>query len=605
MIKYISLLLLASNAQAYYYFPYSFSELETELSNLSGGVITAKADLPADARKTDFQKVGVTFYTWHNTSQIDPQDYFSINISKFNELMNAPDFLTAKRTFYSRLHFNKRTQRYYRPYGYLESWRSLSHPQIKTLDVAPTVIDQKMTPMKDGERSAANSPYFNPGLQREVDSMSGSELTIGNDLELRVNNDSFEHKIDLIRRSKKSFLGIVMVLACDRNGSRFVDELIKAKERGVDVKMMHEGVWSNITNGACVARMRKAGIDVLLPSDMFSNHFAIGVVHNKFYIRDEEEAVIGGQNLVDAETESDGFNAKMHDTDVWIHSGPEVTTLQWQFANLWHRYAKADQRERIVQYLANAESRKQKERAAHARGSEFYAEKLGNPETRMKGACRALVQGPHLRNLSIAQVLRRYTEEAQQSVIITSPEIDFDLEPKKKSNQRTELFHATIDAAKRGVDMQLILNGVDGGNGELDAFLHEQYEKAYYKDHELVRQFFQYELNHEPQKNARGHREYLLELQKVPGYHTWTHFNYMHAKQAYFDRIATMISSFNLDKASAERNYEAGAMCLDEELSTAMENQLTLDLVNSTPVVSSNENQAPTVETAQSSPDQE
>ncbi len=164
MIKTILLLLLATNAQAYYYFPYSFSELETELSNLSGGTIQAKPDLPAEARNTTFRKVGITFHTGENPSQLNPQDFFNIDVSKFNSQMNAPDFLTAKRAFYSRLHFSRLRQRYFRPYAYLESWRSLFHPPIKSLTVAQTVIDRDMTPLAEGERAAKNSPYFNAHL---------------------------------------------------------------------------------------------------------------------------------------------------------------------------------------------------------------------------------------------------------------------------------------------------------------------------------------------------------------------------------------------------------------------------------------------------------
>ena len=38
-----------------------------------------------------------------------------------------------------------------------------------------------------------------------------------------------------------------------------------------------------------------------------------------------------------------------------------------------------------------------------------------------------------------------------------------------------------------------------------------------------------------------------------------------------------------------DANYEAGAICMDEKLSREMEDQLTLDLVNSVPVLSKNE----------------
>ena len=185
--------LSSENVNANQNFPYTFSELGIELSNLSDGVIQTKTNLPVIARDTTFKKAGASFITEKNPSGLDPQNFFAIDISKFNLQINAEDFLTAKRIFYSRLSFNKHTQRYYRPYSYLESWRSLFHPQIKSLEVAVTTIDKNMTQLKDGERAAADSPYFNSDLNREIDAISGSELTMGNDLELRVLSLNLPH----------------------------------------------------------------------------------------------------------------------------------------------------------------------------------------------------------------------------------------------------------------------------------------------------------------------------------------------------------------------------------------------------------------------------
>ena len=139
-------------------------------------------------------------------------------------------------------------------------------------------------------------------------------------------------------------------------------------------------------------------------------------------------------------------------------------------------------------------------------------------------------------------------------------------------------------SANRGVNTELILNGVEGGDGEFTEAFRKMMVNAFESGRNFSYHFWKTLLGRSPEKVAQEQRKYLREFQTTPGMRAWTHFNYMHAKQAYFDRIVTSISSVNLDTASLERNYEAGALCMDENLSQQMEVQLTLDLVNSVPV---------------------
>ncbi len=561
---------------------YSFSELESELATLSDGIIQAKSDLPDTAKESTFDKKKTTFFTDENPSSIDPQDYFSVDVDKFNASNDASDFLAAKQNFYSRLNFNSKKQRYDRPYAYLESWRSLAHPQIKTLTLPLTTYDETMVPFKDGQRANDPSPYFDATLNRSIDAISESELTQGNDLDLLLNNDSFEHKLDLIRRAKKSFLGIVMVLSCDENGTRMVDELIKAKQRGVDVKMMHEKVWTVLTNAACLHRMRKAGIDVLLVSDMISNHFAFGVMHNKFWIRDEEEAIIGGQNMVDAETQSDGFNARMHDADVWIHSGPEVTTLEWQYANLWHRYAKTAQAERIVPYLTSASNKKDQERTQGVRGEKNYETWFADPSIRMKGVCRSVVQ-KYGKEDRIGPVLQKYVEVATMRISATTPTVAY--HDKKGGSVINDLLNALTKKASEGVAIDVIANGIDGIDGALGVSLQKMIQQA--KSNAMIwsvpllKAVYSISDIGSSKSDLKGLKRFQDSAVSI---RAWTYTSFIHAKQMVFDRKLVAVGSFNLDTHSAQTNHETEIFCLDDKLAGQMDQSMTRDLVNSVPV---------------------
>jgi phosphatidylserine/phosphatidylglycerophosphate/cardiolipin synthase-like enzyme len=376
---------------------------------------------------------------------------------------------------------------------------------------------------------------------------------------------------------------MVMVLSCDRNGTRMVDELIKAKNRGVDVKMMHEGVWSKIINAKCVKKMRNGGIDVLLPSDMISNHFALGVVHNKFWIRDGEEAIIGGQNMVDGETEATGFNHKMIDADVWIHSGPEVTTLLNQYANLWYQYSKKDQRARIAMYRAEAKRRIQEEREQGVRGSDHYEKWFSNTDTRMKGVCRSVVQKYGKVDL-IGPVLQKYAEEAKSRIMATTPNLKY--HNSRKKPVINNLLNALTNRANNGVTVDVISNGIDGASGALGDTLREAIKKAKSRRSTWWQVPILNTLYHTSgvlvaKGDGKQFRKFQGTSSNIRG---WMHSGGIHAKQMVFDRTMVAVGSFNLDYHSAQANHEAEIFCLDEKLANQVEREFAINFANSVPL---------------------
>jgi phosphatidylserine/phosphatidylglycerophosphate/cardiolipin synthase-like enzyme len=88
---------------------------------------------------------------------------------------------------------------------------------------------------------------------------------------------------------------------------------------------------------------------------------------------------------------------------------------------------------------------------------------------------------------------------------------------------------------------------------------------------------------------AKSQRKVFRYMQQASGIRTWNYFQFIHAKQHLFDRIAAMVSSFNFDQHSTHLNHEAGILCLDARLRDQLEGQVTLDIINSVPTVSLNE----------------
>jgi len=513
------------------------------------------------------------------------QDLFQVDVKKFNKFMQGDDFLDSKVKFYSALFFNGRSQSYEKPYTSMNGWFSLNHPPIKKLNLPLEHYSKLFAGQIDQMKG---SQFFNPQFQSKLDQETKTELTFNNHLHALFNDQSIKAKIQLVKDAKHYLFGAVMATVCDPSSEEFVQALIDKAQSGVPVTLMMEHFYMGIVFRKCANRLRAGGVDVVLVNDKWKAKTFLSFFHIKFWIRDGEEAIIGGQNIVKYDNSATGFNQLNRDTDLQIR-GPAVSDLLAEYLTMWKKHRKSRNRS-LTYFEQEVERAKTTQRELHLRGNQFYQERLSNPESRMRGTCRILVQKAHDHTLSIASVLGRYAALTQESMVLTSPEIEFSLYGRIKAKlKRDHLFNEIRNAAKRGVDVELVSNGVDGGNGEFTVAMRLAMQQALEWGRKIRYHFWKAILKREPAHNARGHRKHLLDLEDTPGVRAWTHFNYMHAKQAFFDRIVTSISSVNLDAASLERNEEAGAICMDETLSKEMENQLTLDLVNSIPVASTNE----------------
>ena len=560
---------------------YQLSNLVDYYSQLPGQYIKPNNDQIDKFLGSDFYLNQGNIYTPAGEKMYEfefTQDLFYLDVNQFIQTMNATDFLDAKVKFYSKLFFNYKTQLNEAPYHYLSGWLSLNHPPIKKI-VLPLGNYTKM--FSETSFRSDVSTYFSPAFQNKLDQETGTELTFGNKLTTLFNGNSIKEKTRLVNDAKHYVFGAVMAMVCDPSSEEFVQALINKAQSGIPVTIIMEHFYMGIIFKNCTNRLRNGGVDIVLVDDKLKLRSLFTFFHAKFWVRDGEEVIVGGQNIVEYENNSTGFNQLNRDTDLLIQ-GPATTDFVSEYLSIWEEHARK-RNQSLESYKLEVQKAKEAQRIAHTRGADFYEERLGNQSTRMLGVCRTLVQGPYNRNLSIAQVLRHHIEESQHSIILTSPSLEFDLH-KKRFNERNQLISALRASANRGVNTELILNGVEGGDGEFTEAFRKMMVNAFESGRNFSYHFWKTLLGRSPEKVAQEQRKYLREFQTTPGMRAWTHFNYMHAKQAYFDRIVTSISSVNLDTASLERNYEAGALCMDENLSQQMEVQLTLDLVNSVPV---------------------
>jgi phosphatidylserine/phosphatidylglycerophosphate/cardiolipin synthase-like enzyme len=488
------------------------------------------------------------------------------------------DLLTALEKWYARFPFDDRRQAMRPPYRTLAAWGSLFHPPIRTLEgplpFYHAAFADGFHPRDD------SSAYFDPEFQARLDRETGTVLTYGNRLRALFNGtESYPEKLRLARSATKFLYVAVMTVVADGTGRELIRAMVERKRAGVDVRLITDDFYTFSISSFAVGVLEREGIPVAHVKDKRLNQLD-RMFHNKIWIRDGEEAILGGMNVLDYENEADGFNFLNRDTDVLV-SGPAVTSLLESYVALWRRYDRENRPITVGEAALAAQMAAEK--TAGVRGSDHYAGWLNNPATRMNGICRTAVQGDGAEPQKIATLLTRYVEAARRSFYMTSPEIAFDL-MRNPPASIDALARAMIAKVRTpGFFLAYITNGFDGGLGESSAFLRSRVKDSRLAGEPLWEDMLTPLIDHEGSEVNRRVRHTIAPMLDA-GVHGYQYFNYVHAKEFYFDRTLVGIGSWNFDDYSADNNHESAIFCLDDALRMQMERQLTLDLVNSVPI---------------------
>lgn len=507
------------------------------------------------------------------------QNLFEFDAVRFVQQSQSGDFLNAAYRFYRQQPFDTEKKVYRRPYRYLSAWGSLFYPPIKQITYPLSFYHSGFS--DDVAQRPDSSLYFDPDFQHRLDQETQTELTYGNKLRALFNGvESYPEKLRLTSEAKEILYVAVMTLVADETGRELVRNMVNAKRAGVDVRFITEGFYTFSISNYSVGVLEREGIPVVRVDDKNLKHLD-RMFHNKIWIRDGEEAIIGGMNILNYENLASGFNFLNRDTDILIE-GPAVTNLLQSFINLWKRYDKENRSIELGERILT--DRLAKEHQDSVRGSEHYARWLRNSATRMNGICRVAVQGNNAQPQNIATLLLRYLEASKHSFYMTSPEIEFDLET-SNPNRADKLARVMAEKARQpNYYLAYITNGFDGGVGESSAFL-----RSRVKDAQLVGEdFWEDMLTPMVDKEGRGVNmrvRHAIRPLIEAGVHGFQYFNYVHSKEFYFDRLLVGIGSWNFDEYSAENNHEAVIFCLDEALRGQIEQQIVLDMINSVPII--------------------
>jgi cardiolipin synthase len=309
----------------------------------------------------------------------------------------------------------------------------------------------------------------------------------------------------------------------DPIGIQFADLLIEKQRQGVTVNVMYDAVGTLGTPQAFYDRMKAAGIQMLAfnpvnPAKAKGKWELNNRDHRKILVVDGKVAFTGGINISSTYANSSLFRSRYkpgqndskigwRDTHIKIE-GPAVATLQYAFIDNWVRQDAADLPARD------------------------YFPRLAPAGDKM---VRVLATDPDT-DSEIYKSLVVAINEARKSIHITSAYFVPD----------QQIVDALRDAARRGVDVKLVLPGVS--------------------DHGLVmhagRAFYE-------QLLAGGVRIFQLQVAVL------------HAKTAVIDGAWSTIGSANIDRRSFIHNYELNVVVIDPAFGRDMENAFNEDLRSS------------------------
>lgn len=404
-----------------------------------------------------------------------------------------------------------------------------SLPQVGSLNSElsqpehPTVTNAKGTLSEKKSRSLLSARWKNSHVDIATiaaleEAATGKPLIAGNKVTLLYDGpQTMEAMIAAINAAKDHINLETYIFDQDELGIRFADMLIARQRAGVQVNIIYDSVGTIGTPQAFFTRMRDAGIRLLAfnpvnPLKLKGPWEPNNRDHRKILVVDGLVAFTGGVNISSTYANSSLFRSKTRretnvgwrDTHIKIE-GPAVAALQWIFLDTWMG-----------------------EKSPDLSDSNFFPP-LKEAGDKLVRVLASEPDGDH--DIYKAYILA--IQEAKKTVHITCAYFVPD----------QQILQALSDAARRGVDVKIILPGVTDSGLVFHA----------------TQSFYTEMLNN-------GIRIYQLQIAVL------------HAKTAVVDQVWATVGSTNIDTRSFLHNNEINVVVFGGEFGTAMENAFMEDL---------------------------
>jgi cardiolipin synthase len=187
----------------------------------------------------------------------------------------------------------------------------------------------------DGARGSTDS--LTP-LEYAVGRLTGLPSMPGNMVEmLRSGDQAYPRMLEEIGRAQKSVGLCSYIFRADEAGEKFHEALIEAQKRGVQVRVLIDGIGSGYFWSGTYDRLRKSGVPVarfLHSYFPWQTPFLNLRNHRKLLVVDGRVAFTGGLNIGAENVEATNPSHRVRDTHFRIE-GPVVEQLTDAFADDW------------------------------------------------------------------------------------------------------------------------------------------------------------------------------------------------------------------------------------------------------------------------------
>ncbi len=175
-------------------------------------------------------------------------------------------------------------------------------------------------------------------LQRGVRVLTGRPLLLGNAVETyQCGDQAYPPMLDAIASARRSIGMSSYIFRDDVWGGRFINALTQAHARGVQVRVLIDGIGGGWLRSPAYRRLRKSGV----PAERFLHSplpwrmpFLNLRSHRKTLIVDGSVGFTGGMNIADENVMAARPPAPVQDTHFRL-AGPVVAQLSEAFASLW------------------------------------------------------------------------------------------------------------------------------------------------------------------------------------------------------------------------------------------------------------------------------
>ena len=171
-----------------------------------------------------------------------------------------------------------------------------------------------------------------------VDQVNSRPLLRGNDIELLQDGDrAYPAMLEAIDAAQKSVALLTYIFDDDAWGRRFVDALARARERGVEVRVLLDDAGARYSRPPIDARLRRRGVPVARFMRALAPRFTVYLNlrnHRKILVVDGKLGFTGGMNIRAGSVLADEPREPIRDLHFRLE-GPVVAQLQQVFAEDW------------------------------------------------------------------------------------------------------------------------------------------------------------------------------------------------------------------------------------------------------------------------------